>query len=49
MLLFNALNYLGPSTLITKVSLVWYCSQFAMQNIVLLDLVNMQVKKIVAS
>ena len=34
----NALNRLRPSALITKVSLVWYCSQFAIQNIVLLML-----------
>ena len=51
MLPLNALNCLGPSTLITKVSLVWYCSQLAMQNIVLLmlTLVNMEVQTIVAS
>ena len=47
----NALNYLAPSILITKVSLVWYCSQFAMQNVVLLmlTLVNMEGQTTVAS
>ena len=47
----NALNYLAPSILITKVSLVWYCSQFAMQNIVLLmlTLVNMEGQTTVGS
>ena len=47
----NALNYLAPSILITKVSLVWYCSQFATQNIVLLmlTLVNMEGQTTVGS
>ena len=50
MLLINAQN-LGPSTLITKVPLVQYYSEFEMQNIVLLmlTLVNMEVYTIVAS
>ena len=51
MLPLNPQNYLAPSILITKVSLVWYCSQFAMQNIVLLmlTLVNMEGQTTVAS